>query len=248
MEEAFPHPTLRRWAEKLIRWAYRSADTCLVTSKGVGQGLVDHFGIDPARIRIIGNPVDLDQVRAGTRAGVGVELPERFIVGVGRLAHQKGFDLLIEAFAKLGDDTLELVLVGTGPEQATLRAQAEGLGLGARTHFPGFVEHPSAVMAHAEIFCLPSRWEGFGHVVVEAMASGCPVLVADCDFGPGEIVDEGETGRVVPANDSDALAAALGEMLAHPEQTRSLAERAAKRAEDFSVGGISRAYWKLFAG
>ena len=65
--------------------------------------------------------------------------------------------------------------------------------------------------------------------------------------GPGEIVDEGETGRVVPANDSDALAAALGEMLAHPEQTRSLAERAAKRAEDFSVGGISRAYWELFA-
>ena len=245
-EEAFPDPKLRRWAERLIRWAYRSADACLAISQGVGEGLAEHYGVDPARIRIIGNPVDLEQVRDGARAALDVDLPERFVVGVGRLAYQKGFDLLIEAFAKLDDATLELVLVGNGPEEAALRAQAERLGLGARIHFPGFVEHPSAVMARAEIFCLPSRWEGFGHVVVEAMASGCPVLVADCDFGPGEIVSNGESGRVVPPDDVDALATALEEMLVQRERTRSLAERGAKRAEDFGVMGIAEAYWRLF--
>jgi len=248
MEEAFPNPSQRHWVEKLIRWAYRSADACLAISQGVGRGLTEHYGVDPARLRVIGNPVDLEEVRAGTRTPLEMALPKRFVVGVGRLAYQKGFDLLIEAFGKLDDDALELVLVGTGPEEAALRAQAEGLGLASRTHFTGFVQHPSAVMARAQVFCLPSRWEGFGHVVVEAMASGCPVLVADCDFGPGEIVEQGESGRVVPAHDADALAATLGEMLADPAATRSLAERAAKRAEDFSVGEISRAYWQLFRG
>ena len=246
MEEAFPNPRQRRWVERLIRWAYRSADACLAISQGVGRGLTEHYGVDPARIRIIGNPVDLAEVRAGARAPLEVDLPERFVVGVGRLAYQKGFDLLIEALAKLDDATLELVLVGNGPEEPALRAQAEQLGLGARTRFTGFVHCPSAVMARAEAFCLPSRWEGFGHVVVEAMASGCPVLVADCDFGPGEIVSHGENGYVVPPHNADALAAALSEMLANPEKTRSLAEHAAHRANDFSAESIAGAYWRLF--
>ncbi|HIF98031.1 MAG TPA: glycosyltransferase [Myxococcales bacterium] len=247
IERAFPNPRLRRPVEKLIRWAYRSADVCLAISPGVAQGLVDHYDVDPKRIRIIANPVDLEGVRAGAVTPLTVNLPPRFIVGVGRLAYQKGFDLLIDAFSQLDDPGLDLVLVGSGPEEAALKARAEALGLGKRVHFPGFVEHPSAILARAEIFCLSSRWEGFGHVIVEAMASGCPVVVTDCEYGPADIVQQGENGILVAPDSSDALAAGLKQLLLRPDEAKRLATRALVRAEDFSVDTIAASYWDLFA-
>jgi glycosyltransferase involved in cell wall biosynthesis len=247
IERAFPNPRLRRPVEKLIRWAYRSADVCLAISPGVAQGLVDHYDVDPKRIRIIANPVDLEGVRAGAVTPLTFKLPPRFIVGVGRLAYQKGFDLLIDAFSQLDDPGLDLVLVGSGPEEAALKARAETLGLGERVHFPGFVEHPSAILARAEIFCLSSRWEGFGHVIVEAMASLCPVVVTDCEYGPADIVQQGENGILVAPDSPDALAAGLKQLLLRPDEAKRLATRALERAEDFSVDTIAASYWELFA-
>ena len=102
------------------------------------------------------------------------------MVGVGRLARQKGFDLLLRAFAALDDPGLHLVVLGKGPEEGALKALAHSLGVAERFHLPGFLANPWSVVTRAQAFCLPSRWEGFGHVIVEAMACGTPVVVSDC--------------------------------------------------------------------
>ncbi len=245
MERAFPDPRLRRIVDKLIRWSYRSADACLAISEGVARGLVENYDVDRSCLQVIPNPVDLDALREGANEPPPAGLPGRFIVGVGRLDHQKGFDLLLEAFAKIEDPELGLVLVGRGPERDALKAKAENLGLGDRVHFPGFVEHPSAIVSRAELFCLSSRWEGFGHVIVEAMAVGCPVVVTDCEFGPAEIVESGESGLLVPPEDVDALAEALARLLANRGEAQRLAECARKRAENFGSNRIAARYWEL---
>ena len=247
MERAFPDPRLRRMVDRLIRWAYRSADACLAISEGVARGLAEDYDVDPSHLHVIPNPVDLDTLRADANRPAPTWLPPRFIAGVGRLDHQKGFDLLLEAFAKLDDPELDLVLVGRGPEESALKAQADKLGVGSRVHFPGFVEHPAAIVSRAEIFCLSSRWEGFGHVIVEAMAVGCPVVVCDCEFGPAEIVEHGNTGLLVPPEDVDALAKALIQLLSNRDEAERLAEHARKRAEDFGSKRIAENYWELLS-
>lgn len=246
LEEAYPDPRLRHWIERIMTWAYRAADVVLVPSRGVGECLDRYYGIAMAGIQVIGNPVDIARVQARAAAEPEPKLPERFIVGVGRLAVQKGFDVLIRALARLDDRTVSLVLCGVGPQRDALAALADELGVAGRVVFAGFQANPWAIMARAEAFCLSSRWEGFGHVVVEAMACGAPVVVTDCDYGPGEIVRAGVDGWVVPVDDERALAAAIDEVLADPVETRRRAEHARERARDFDQAAIAAAYARLF--
>ncbi len=246
LEEAYPQPTLLRVIEALFRWTYRSADVVLVPSRGVGDCLERDYQIPASLIQVIGNPTDVGRVRERARQEPELALPDRFVVAVGRLAVQKGVDLLLEAMARLEDRDVSLVVCGVGPQEAALEAQARELGIAERVVFAGFQANPWSIMARAEAFCLPSRWEGFGHVVVEALACDTPVVIADCDFGPGEIVRDGREGWVVPPEDAPAFAKALDELLASPTvaKERALAGRA--RAEAFDIAPITAAYGRLF--
>lgn len=247
LEEAYPQPALLRVVERLFVWAYRSADVVLTPSRGVGECLERDYGIAPERIQVIGNPIDIERVRANAKQEPTLALPPRYVVAVGRLAEQKGIDLLIRALARLDDRDVSLVLCGVGPKRGELEALARELGLGGRVVFAGFQANPWSIMARAEAFCLPSRWEGFGHVVVEALACGTPVVIADCDFGPGEIVRDGIEGWVVPPEDDAAFAAALAALLADPVRARERARAGELRAEAFDIAPISAAYERLFA-
>ncbi len=246
LEEAYPQPTLLRVIEALFRWTYRSADVVLVPSRGVGDCLVRDYQIAEASIQVIGNPTDVARVRERAREAPTLALPSRFIAAVGRLAVQKGVDLLIRALAELDDRGVSLVVCGVGPEQAALERLASELGVRDRVVFAGFQANPWSIMARADAFCLPSRWEGFGHVVVEALACETPVVISDCDFGPGEIVRDGREGWVVPPDDAAALAKALDELLAHPETAKERVEAGIPRAEAFDIEPITAAYARLF--
>ncbi len=246
LEEAYPQPALLRVIEALFRWTYRSADVVLVPSRGVGRCLERDYGIPASLIQVIGNPTDVGRVRERAAAAPEIALPDRYVVAVGRLAPQKGVDVLIRAMATLEDRDVALVVCGVGPEQDALEGLARDLGLADRVVFAGFQANPWSIMARAEAFCLPSRWEGFGHVVVEALACDTPVVISDCDFGPDEIVRDGREGWVVPTDDPKALASALDELLASPAQAEERVRAGRARAEAFDSAPITAAYARLF--
>jgi len=237
---------LGRIRPALVRWAYRRAARVVALSDGVGEELIADYGLDPARVVTIHNPVDLEAFSPAGRERHAGGPPT--VLAVGRLQRQKGFDFLIDAFARLRTSSARLVLVGDGPDRAALEEQVRWLGLGDRVTFAGYASNPAEWMAKADLFVLSSRWEGFGHVIVEAMAAGAPVVAVDCPHGPRDIIASGENGVLVPAGDSvaDRLAAAIDGLLEDPDAAARLAERARHDAERFRPNRIAAQYADLF--
>jgi glycosyltransferase involved in cell wall biosynthesis len=153
------------------------------------------------------------------------------VLGVGRLTAQKDFPSLIRAFAKVrAQKPCRLVILGEGELRGELEALVASLDLSADVALPGFTDNPFAWMRQSSLFVLSSAWEGFGNVLVEAMACGTPVVSTNCPSGPAEILENGRWGRLVPVGDVDALADAMLATLA--ETTHA---DVATRAQDFGV-------------
>ena len=152
---------------------------------------------------------------------------------MGRLHGNKAFDVLITALARLPG--VHAALAGDGPERAALAAQACGLGVAERVHFLGWRREQAGLRAACAMLCCPSRQVPLGTVVREGCSAGFPGVAAAA-AGPSELIRAGETGLLVPPEDPDALAAALGSVLAD----RALADRlgAAGRAEYEAVHAV----------
>lgn len=129
-------------------------------------------------------------------------------VNVARLFRQKGQDVLLRALAIARPELppVRLTLVGSGPEESTLRRLSTELGLDDVVVFAGSVSEPAGYLRSADCFVLPSRWEGFGLVLIEALQFGLPLLAADCDFGPSDIITDPRLGELVPPESPEALA------------------------------------------
>jgi glycosyltransferase involved in cell wall biosynthesis len=200
---------------------------CVVTpSRGVLEGFPQ--GIR-ARGRVIPNPVDL---APATSRGPGAGR----LVAVGRLVDQKGFDLLLGAFARIAPDhpDWKLTIWGEGEERAPLEALCARLGLAGRVRLPGLTERPGEWVEDADIFVLSSRYESFGNVITEAMAAALPVIAFDCPWGPGDIVRDGQDGLLVPPEDMGALAAAIRRLILDADLRRRLGEAAAGNVRRFA--------------
>jgi glycosyltransferase involved in cell wall biosynthesis len=136
------------------------------------------------------------------------------------------------------------VILGEGHERAGLEGLARELGCAADLSLPGFVANPYPFMAAARLFVLSSAWEGFGNVLIEAMALGTPVISTDCPSGPSEILDQGRYGRLVPVGDHAALAQAIEQVLSTGGSVNGGRERAAQ----FSTERIAAEYLQAIAG
>ncbi|OGL01419.1 MAG: hypothetical protein A3E31_16510 [Candidatus Rokubacteria bacterium RIFCSPHIGHO2_12_FULL_73_22] len=147
----------------------------------------------------------------------------------------KGFDLLVEALPRLAAEvpSARVLLVGDGPERAALEARARALGVAARLHVTGATPEVAAHLAAADVLAAPSRNEGMGRALVEAMALGLPV-VATAVGGIPAVVEDGGCGRLVPPGDADALAAALAGLGRDARLRETLGRAAVVRAEAFS--------------
>ena len=156
----------------------------------------------------------------------------RFVT-VARLSRQKGQDVLLQAAALARPELppFRLTLVGSGPEEDDLRAMARRLGLDDVVEFTGYTTDPDRYLAAADCFVLPSRWEGFGVVLVEALRFGLPLLAADCDFGPADVITDASIGQLVKPENPEALAEGLvratryRENSAHVDLRRAAADR-----------------------
>lgn len=177
-------------------------------------------------------------------------LGARNIISMGRLAPQKNFELLLLAFARLASEYPEwhLTIVGEGPERDHLTALASSLGIQARLHMPGIIGDPWGILQNGDFFVLPSSFEGFPNVLLEAMVHGLPVISTNCLTGPAEIIRDGIDGILVPTADVGAMAAAMERMMTDTEYRRQLAVRALEVSERFKAASILAQWCRLLEG
>ncbi len=174
---------------------------------------------------------------------------QRRICAVGRLTHQKGFDLLLQAFAAIAPRFAgwSLTIHGEGPDRAALEARIVDLGLEGRVALPGLSTVPRGWVAECDLFVLSSRYEGFPNVLGEAMAAGLPVIAADCDFGPADMVENGRSGVLVVPEDPAALGHALAEMIENPAARQRMGAAAAQAMARFAPERVLARWDQLLA-
>lgn len=221
----------------LTRWFYPALTRVVAISSGIQTSVETLIPRLRGRVRTIYIPLELGKVRARARDPLPEDAPEGpYLVAVGRLEPQKGFDILLQAYARLRKQgvTLPLVIVGTGKRESELRALAASLEIAPHVHFAGFQSNPYPWIACAQVFVSSSRFEGFCRVIAEALAVGTPVVSTDCPSGPAEVLEGGKSGVLVANEDESALAAGIAALLADPAKQEALRARGPVRAEAFT--------------
>ena len=243
-------PLRRRGFTAVTRIGYAAADLVIATSRGVARDLGEAFGVDPSRVRVVPNPVDVAAVQAAAAEPLEAADEQRWrrpvIVAAGRLADAKNYPLLIEALALVRMQVpATLFVLGQGERADDLRRLAAERGLGDVIVWCGFQANPWKYMARADVFALTSRYEGFGNVVVEAMACGVPV-VATRSPGTEDIVRDGVDG-LLTRHTPDAVAAALTRLLSDAAERDRMAAAARVSARRFATPAIAQSYDAVFA-
>jgi len=233
----------------LVRWAYPRADAVVAVSEGVRRDLLHLVGAGlQARLHTIANPVldaapGADDHLATPPHPWLLEPSLRVVLSVSRLSPEKDIPMLLQAFAQLHRQRPQtrLLIAGDGPERAALQAAVDALGLGAVAQLAGRVQSPQGWMRRAAVLALASQYEGFGNVLVEALASGCAVVATDCPVGPREILDGGRWGTLVPVGNAAMMAAALQAAVDQPGAPAG----AVSHAGQFTDAAACSAYLRL---
>lgn len=224
------HANLGRLWSFLRRLSYLKAAAVVVQTRDGADWIRTNIG--GKRLHVIPNAVRLT---AFDPVKFDMTQPKS-IVGLGRLSREKGFDMLIRAFALSGVAAMgwRLVIAGDGPARAELEALAEDMGLASQISLPGYVKDAAALLRGAEIFALSSRFEGFPNALIEAMQLGRPVVSFDCPSGPRDLVVDGDNGILLPPQDVGALAEAIRSLAADPATRARLGAAAMAVNERFS--------------
>ena len=241
----------RKLSMFMIRRFYPLADKVITLSQAMTDDLVTKEGMPAELFEIIPPPIDIDRMdRLGREP---VEHPwlqpgqPPVVLNVGRLAEQKGHSILLKAFAEASRSReLRLIILGEGSQEARseLARRAAALGIAAKVDIAGFDPNPYRYMTRAALFVLSSLWEGFGIVLAESMACGCPVVSSDCPYGPDEILQHGRVGRLVPISDATALAEAILTQIDEPTDAAILG----KRARDYGLDSLMGRYDAVLDG
>lgn len=244
----------RRFLSSLVGRVYPGADAIIAVSDGVADDLALCTGIRREHITTIYNPIVTPELIHQSRAPLDHPWLQPgtppVVLGVGRLHEQKDFPTLLRAFARArAKQEAHLVILGEGKAKharlsTELMALATQLGIADDVVLLGFVDNPFAYMARASVFVLSSAWEGFGNVIAEALACGCPVVSTDCPSGPAEILEHGKYGPLVPVGDDVALADAILSVLKTPPDRDQLRARSAM----FSVDHVADQYLEVLLG
>ncbi|HZY45927.1 MAG TPA: glycosyltransferase, partial [Anaerolineae bacterium] len=239
-----------RFKRAMLKWLYPHANAITVISHGIAQELAQDYSIDPRRVHVIYNPIDLAALQDRSHSAPPhpwlAENDPPTLIAAGRLVPQKGFDLLLHALTRIkAERFVRLIVLGEGPDRSMLEKLRDDLGLRAVVEFPGFQSNIAAFYSRAATFVLASRYEGFGNVLVEAMACGTPVVSFRCPSGPDEIIEHEQSGLLVPPEDVAALSAAIMRVLGDRALADLLRRGGLARAKTFDAPIIAAQYADL---
>lgn len=234
----------------LMRIFYPLSDAVICSSQGVAESILDVVDI-PDKIKVIYYPVAVDKIQDLSKESIehpwfsDSKIP--LVLGAGRLINQKDFPTLLCAFAlMIKIMPARLAILGEGKDRQTLEKLTKNLGISENVAFLGFQKNPFKYMKRAQVFVLSSIHEGFGNVLVEAMACGTPVISTDCKSGPGEIIEHEKSGILVPVQDYRSLSKAIIRVLSDPSILQRFSVEGKKRVAYFSPQKNMQQYQELF--
>ncbi len=221
-----------RFAERALT---RRAARVIAISDAVRRFCVEQVGLPADKLEVV--HYGLDELPRAWAANPPLELGRPLLLSVCRLEQQKGLDTAVRALADVPGATL--LVLGEGSERADLSRLASSLGVHDRLVMPGRVGDVAALYRQADLLVHPARWEGFGLAMLEAMLAGRPVVAARAGSSP-ELVEDGRTGLLVPADDHRALAAAISSLLADPARAAQMGRAGLDRARtEFSISRMA---------
>lgn len=224
----------------LMKVFFPMADGIVGISEGITQDCKNRYSRNSEYVYTVHNPagVELCSAQSSFEEREPFRIIDRMLgrelklVTVGRLEYQKDHKTLLNAVFELKDRfKCKLYILGEGSLHCELVERVRRLGIEEDVVFMGYVPDPHRVVSECDLFVLSSRFEGFGNVIVEALANGVPVVATDCDFGPREILNSSSYGELTPVGDSNALAGAIERSLTQEYDPQQLLSR----AKDFTV-------------
>lgn len=231
------------------RASYRRADLVTAVAAGIGAQLVSELGLPPSKVRVVDNPM-IDETLAAQAAEPVVhpffDGAGPVIVACGRMVALKDYPTLLRVFAEVrkaaAGRKARLVILGDGPSRGMLEALAQNLGLTGAIWFVGFDKNPFRYMARATLLLHTSRAEGMPGAQIQAMACGTPVVATDCEFGPREVIRDGENGYLAPVGDIGAIAERVLSLLGDEAGRGRMAAAAKRSVERFGAAAAMRGY------
>jgi glycosyltransferase involved in cell wall biosynthesis len=239
-----------RWKRLLSRTTMRWADDVIINSCSTRNFAICEEGAPANTIHYIPNGIRIQDYaqplgRADLRAEFNLPPEHKLIASIGRLTPQKGFDLLLDAFAQLSRQDVDLLIIGVGQEESQLRGRASALGLDNRVHFTGYRRDVPGLLGALDLYVHSARFEGMPNVVLEAMAARCPVVAFGID-GVCELIVDGVHGWTVPPEDVGALAIAMQAALDNQAEARRRVAAAYERAaKKFSLEAMVTAWEQI---
>ena len=221
----------------LTRMIYPFLTRAIAISNGIKSGTEKLLPGLKGRISTVYIPIDIERIRELGSSPLPSGFDGSYILGVGRLMPQKGFDILLQAYAKARGQGLQqrLVIIGEGRERVKLESLIKELKLNDTVRLAGFQENPYTWMKHAELFVSSSRFEGFCRVLAEAQALGTPVVSTDCPDGPAEVLQNGQSGILVENENADALANGIMSLINDKEKMQEFRAKGIERVEEFTL-------------
>ena len=250
-QQIFPSLEAKSRMRKIIyAFLYRKARRIVCASEGIKECLRRDWKVCSERMSVFYNPLEFSNIEALRNGHVEHPCfaPDRHfkvIITVGRLEPQKNHALLLNAFKKVAESTdARLVILGQGRLEQKLKDKAQELGILEKVFFIGFQHNPYAWLSKADVFVLSSDYEGFGNVIIEAMACGVPVISTNCPSGPSEIITSGVNGLLVRPGDAMELSSAIIRLLLHPEEAKRFAQNALESVKKYDISIIGQQYEK----
>jgi len=237
-------PWYYRFAIKVL---YKIPYCVIAPSKGVAHGL-EKLILNKIQINFIPNPIKLKYIQemALTPEKYSFIIPEIYILAVGSLSHQKGFDRLISIFSKIKIKNLHLIIIGEGGKRDELQRLIHLYELEKRVIMPGTVENPFYLYRNALCLTLTSRYEGWPNVINEAIACSCPVVSYNCKYGPSEILNQ-SNGFLIDEGDENGIIDAVNIIYSNKNERERVVNNGLKYVQNYTVEHIAK-QWLAIKG